>query len=331
MNTKPRSLIVALLVVCCAVGLWFWKHAKVTTTTGVRVALLQYVEHPALNEARDAFQQRLREAFEGSGQELSVRYENVQGDPTLMANLLASLDPEDFDVIVTLATPISQAAKQRFGTSGTPLVYGVITDPVSAGLVESIDMPGDNNTASSDRWPYRQQLELVQAFMGTSNRIGCLLNPGEANTQYAMRQTRAAAADLNIRLVEQPLFSLNDVAQAMLALQGKVDAIYIPADNTAMSAAPAIIRQAHEAGIPVFAGDPGTFRAGAVAGLGVSYKDVGIETANIVLRIVKEGISAGRIPVAVCKKPELMLDEKTATRLGLTIPAGLARPHDGRD
>jgi len=183
-----------------------------------------------------------------------------------------------------------------------------------------MDKPGDNNTASSDQWPYRQQLELIQEFMGSKNRLGCLFNPGEANTQYAMKQTRAAAADLKIQLVEQPLSSLNDVAQAISALQGKVDAIYIPADNTAMSAAPAIIRQAHGANIPVFAGDPGTFKSGAIAGLGVSYKDVGTETANIVLRIVNEKIPAGQIPVAVCKNPELMVDKEGVSKLGLKIP-----------
>ena len=240
-----------LLLVFAAGALWLWK-SRAPSKAGVRVALLQYLEHPALNEARDAFRNSLRERLERSGKELNLRYENTQGDPTLMANLLASLNPSNFDVIVTFATPISQAAKQRFGKSGTPLVYAVITDPVSAGLVDSMEKPGDNNTASSDQWPYGQQIELIREFMGSRNRVGCLFNPGEANTQYAMKQTRAAANDLKIQLVEQPLSSLNDVAQAISALQGRVDAIYIPADNTAMSAAPSIIRQAHEAGIPVF-------------------------------------------------------------------------------
>jgi putative ABC transport system substrate-binding protein len=183
-----------------------------------------------------------------------------------------------------------------------------------------MDKPGDNNTASSDQWPYREQMEMIHAIMGDKNRIGCLLNPGEANTQYAMKKVREAAGDLKLQLIEQPLSSVNDVAQAVTALQGRVDAIYIPADNTAMSAAPAIIHQADDANIPVFAGDPGTFRAGAVAGVGVSYTDVGIETANIVLQIVNNKTPAGQIPVALCKKPEVMVNKEKAAKQGLTIP-----------
>lgn len=319
MNTRTRALIICLLILCSVAGFWFWKRGE-PAKAGLRVALLQYVEHPALNEARDAFRKRLREELARFGKNLNLRYENVQGDPVLMGNLLASIDPSDFDVIVTFATPISQAAKQRFGKSGTPLVYAVITDPVSAGLVDSMEKPGGNNTASSDQWPYRQQMELIREFMGKKNRVGCLLNPGEANTQYAMKKTRDAAADLEIQLVEQPVSGLNDVVQAIAALQGKVDAIYIPADNTAMAAAPVIIRQAHEAHIPVFAGDPGTFESGAVAGLGVSYKDVGIGTANAVLRIANEKIPAGQIPVAVSEVPELMVDAEKAAMLGLKVP-----------
>ena len=319
MKTRFRIIIVGLLVICGVAGVWRWRH-YIPRPVGVRVALLQYVEHPALDEARNGFEQRLRAGLTNVGEQLNLHYVNVQGDPVLMQNVLASINPLDYDVIVTLATPISQAAKQKFAGSGTPLVYGVITDPVSAGLVDSMEKPGDNNTASSDQWPYRKQMQLIHDVMGTKNRIGCLLNPGEANTQYAMKKVREAAAELDLKLIEQPLSGVNDVIQAVTALQGRVDAIYIPADNTAMSAAPAIIHQAEEANIPVFAGDPGTFRVGAVAGVGVSYTDVGIETANIVLRIVNDKVSAGEIPVALCRTPEVMVNKEKAAKFGLRIP-----------
>lgn len=319
MKPKLRLIIISLIVVCGVAAIWLWKP-RAPQAKEVRVALLQYVQHPALDEARTAFEKRLREGLASVGKKLDLHYENVQGDPVLMQNVLASINPSDYNVIVTFATPISQAAKQKFGGSGTPLVYGVITDPVSAGLVDSMEKPGDNNTASSDQWPYREQMELIHDIMGSKNRIGCLLNPGEANTQYAMKKVRQAAAKLNLKLIEQPLSSVNDVIQAVAALQGRVDAIYIPADNMAMSAAPAIIHEADEANIPVFAGDPGTFRAGAVAGVGVSYTDVGIETANIVLDIINKKIPAGQIPVALCKKPEVMVDKEKAAKFGLTIP-----------
>jgi putative ABC transport system substrate-binding protein len=329
MNSKTRIAVgIVLLVAIGGILFWWLPHARHSSTSEVRVALLQYVAHPALDEARESFTHSLEKELGLHGKSLTLKYVNVQGDPNLMSNLFASITASDYDVIVTFATPISQAAKQKFGNSGTPLVYAIITDPVSAGLVDSMERPGANNTASSDQWPYKRQIELIREFMGNKNRIGCLWNPGEANSQYAMKKVRESAAELRVELVEQPLASVNDVTQAVLALHGKVDSVYIPADNTAMAAAPAIIRQAHEMGIPVFAGDPGTFKAGAVAGIGVSYKDLGTETASLVARIVLERVPAGEIPVAVSKNPELMVNQKVATKLGVGVPESVTKRRD---
>ena len=284
------------------------------------VAILQYVDHPGLDAARRGILDEFREQGLTEGKELTLTYRNAQGESTLMQNIVLATRQQRYDLIITLATPISQAIKHRDDSARTPVIYGVITDPVSAGLVASMDRPGDNNTASSDQWPYLDQMKLAASVFGKGATIGVLFNPGEVNTQYAMRQTRAAAQAVGISLEEKPVYSLNDVTQAIASFGDKVKAIYVPADNTAMAAAPAIAKLARDRHIALIAGDPGTFDAGAVVGLGVDYYDLGKQTGKTAIQILRGHVSAGSIPVAVVRNPTLMVNEKLARELSVSIP-----------
>jgi putative ABC transport system substrate-binding protein len=114
-----------------------------------------------------------------------------------------------------------------------------------------------------------------------------------------------------------------DVTLALSSIAGDIDVVYVPADNTAMAAAATIVKVADKFGVPTFAGDPGTFRAGAVVGLGVSYYDLGVQTAELALKILVNKANPGELPVAVVKNPKLMINKKKAHELGFTIPAKL--------
>jgi putative ABC transport system substrate-binding protein len=324
-RVPPRLMLAAAIAIAvimiCAVAVTL-PHPRNTRRT-TRIEILQYVDHPALNEAHAAFISRLSERGYVNGMGgVEIVTKNAQGDPNAMQNIVLSVDPTDCDVIFTLATPISQAVKRKFGHSQQlPVVYGVITDPVSAGLVESLEKPGDNNTATSDQWPYEAQMRIIREIFPKAKRVGVLLNPGEVNTQFAMKKTREAALKNSLELVERPISSLNDVQAAVLSLP-EVDVMYVPADNTAMAAAPAIIKLAMERGIPTIAGDPGTFEAGALAGVGVSYKELGQLSADVVVRILQME-HAGVIPVVTVQKPMIMVNVNLAKKMGVSIPTSV--------
>ncbi len=292
-----------------------------------KIALAQYIDHPGLNAARDGFNDRINEWLRTRKDSLEIDYYNSYGDNSMMQTIINDIYSKDYQLIITLATPISQAAKTKFLDKNVPMIYGVITDPVSAGLIQSMQKPGDNNTASSDQWPYYEQIKLIKDYFSNFKKIGVPFNPGEVNTQYAMKQIRDAANNLGIELVEKPLYNLNDVSTVINSFGNSVDAIFIPADNTAMAAAPTIILVAKRNNLPVIAGDPGTFNAGAIIGLGVSYYDLGTQTAEMAIKILN-GANAGSLPVAVVKNPELMINLEVAKELGVTIPNNLIEKAD---
>lgn len=287
-----------------------------------RVAILQYVDHPGLDAARKGIIEKLAERGLKDGENTTITYRNSQGDSALMQNIVDTTLSEKHDLIITLATPISQAIKRK-SDGTTPIIFGVITDPVSAGLVESMDKPGGNYTASSDQWPYRRQIELIRTVLPDAKTVGVPWNPSEVNSQYAMKQVRKAADAIGLNIREVPISNLNEVPQAISSLAGKVDVVYIPADNTAMAAAPSIIKRASDIGVPVIAGDPGTFEAGAIAGLGVSYEDLGRQTGAVAANIVLNDLSPADVPVIVVKNPILMLNPSVAQKFRITFQQSL--------
>lgn len=293
-----------------------------------RVAIAQFISHPALDAARDGFIKQMQGAGFVEGKNITYDVMNAQGDTISVQNITTKVINGNYDLILTLATPISQAIKKRAVNSKTPIIYGIITDPVSAGLVNSMDKPGDNNTASSDQWPYKKQMELIAMNYPKIKKVGILMNPGEVNTQYAMNEVRKAAKELNLALIEKPIYALNDVQNSLASIINKIDIVYIPADNTAMSAAPMIIKIAKKYNIPTLAGDPGTFDSGATLGLGVDYTDLGKETANTAIKILVDKSKPGDIPVAVVRNPKLMINKKIARELNFNIPNNLLKQAD---
>lgn len=285
-----------------------------------RIAVCQYVHHPSLDKARKGFLEELSRLGYVEGRNVEVEYFDAKGDIDLASQIANEVAAGNYRVIFSLATPMSQLLKEKTAGTGVPIVFGAVTDPVSAGLVGSLERPGANVTGTSDRWPYYEQLTLIREVLPYVERLGVVFNPSEANTQYAMGQTRMAAERLGLLLVEMPVSSADDVYRAAEITAKQCQAFYVPADNTAMAAASTIVKVANKHKLPVVAGDPGTFEQGCLIGLGVGYYNLGVESARIVDRVINKGTSAGDIPVITSQDANLMVNVAVARRLGVVIP-----------
>jgi len=319
MKAKKRKLSVILLLGVIAVVFVAYFYTK-SDKDLYSVAIAQYIDHPGLDAVRKGFYDQMSKLGYIENKSIKYDYQNCQGDGVLTQNISNKFSNGNYDVIFSIATPITQALKKGTSKNQKPIVFGAITDPISAGLVSSLENPKENLTGTSDVWPYYKQLELIKRIMPNVQRVGVLFNPGEANTTYAMEQTRSAAKELGFELIEAPITGINEIRTGILNIANKVDAFYVTADNTTMAGASAIVKTATEKGIPVFAGDPGTFDAGCVAGLGVSYYNLGVANANMVNDILKNGKKTAEIPIVVSDAPELMVNLLVAQKLNVTIP-----------
>jgi len=283
----------------------------------VFVATTAIVEHPALDAARDGVRDELKANGYEEGKNLRFEYESAQGNPATAAQIARKLVGEKPNVIVPISTPSAQAVVAA--TKDIPVVFTAVTDPVGAKLVADAKKPGGNVTGVTDLSPIGKHLELIQEITPQAKRIGVLHNPGEANSLSLLQLLKAEADPRGLAIVEAPATKSSDVLSAAQSLIGKADVMYVPTDNTIVSALEAVIRAATDNNIPVYAADTDSVPRGAMAALGFNYYDVGRQTGKIVLRILK-GEKPGDIPVEGIETTELYVNLKAAERMGVTIP-----------
>jgi len=283
----------------------------------VYVATTAIVEHPALDAVRDGIKQALNDNGY-SGDNLKFTYESAQGKPDIAAQIARKMVGDAPDIIVAIATPSAQAAVTA--SSSIPVVFSAVTDPLAAKLIPSLKQPGGNVTGLSDMANLKEHLELIKAFVPNIKTLGIPYNPGETNSVSMLAAMKVEAAAMGIKIVEAAAPKSSDVMIATKQLVGKVDAIYCPIDNTIISAVESVVKVGIDAQIPVFAGDTDTVARGAVAAVGYDYFDLGRQTGDIVVRILK-GEKPGSIDVKMAKGTNLYVNPKMAAMMGTQIPA----------
>jgi putative ABC transport system substrate-binding protein len=281
------------------------------------VAITAIVEHPALDAVRDGIKKGLADLGYKEGADVTFAYETAQGNPATAAQIARQFIGEAPDVIVAISTPSAQAVAAA--TKDVPLIFSAVTDPLAAGLVASAEQPGGNVTGVSDMAPIADHIALIKEITPNVERLGVLYNPGEANSVSSLASVRQEANKVGIVVVDGPATKSADVQAAARSLIGKVDAIYVPTDNTIVSALESAIGVAREAKLPLYAADTDSVARGALAAVGFNYFDVGVETAALVDRVLK-GDAPGTIPVVFASGTDLQVNKATAEAIGVTLP-----------
>lgn len=310
----------ALRIVLTSLLCWLLLPLPVTAAQ-YSVSFNQIVEHPAL----DAVRQGIKDELTDQGYSVVYHEHTAQGN-IATANLIArQILDEDPDVAVGIATPTAQACAQAL--TSTPLIFAAVTDPVGAGLVDSLEQPGGNISGTTDLSPIDRQLELILKFIPELERIGVIYNSGEANSVTLVDILKREAAARGITVAEATVSNSAGVSQAAKSLIGRAEAIYIPTDNTVVSAFEAITQVGYIAQLPVFAADTDSVARGAIAALAVDYYLMGRQTGEMVARVF-EGADPGTMPVETLREFQIHMNPVSSLKMGLEIPASLLQEAD---
>jgi putative ABC transport system substrate-binding protein len=207
-------------------------------------------------------------------------------------------------------------------TSEIPVVFTAVTDPLGAKLVSDLQKPGANVTGMSDLSPIAKHLELIKEVTPNAKKIGVPFNPGEANAVTLVDLLKSEGAKMGYEIVEAPAPKSSDVLAAAQSLVGKSDVIYVPTDNTIVSALEAVIQVGADNKLPVFAGDTDSVKRGAIAAIGFNYYDVGRQTGQIVARVLK-GEKPGDIAVQGVEITELYVNPGAAAQMGVELSSDI--------
>ena len=277
------------------------------------IGITQLLSHPSLDQSREGFMDALKEA----GVNATYDEKNAQGDQSTAADIAGSFASGNYDLILAIATPTAQATAQAI--SDKPILFTAVTDPVDAGLVKSMDAPGANITGTSDANPVKEQLELIKEINPDAKKIGVPYSPGEANSLVQVQWAKDAAAGLGLEIVEGPATTSADVLQAVESLKD-TDAIYVPTDNIVVAALETVLQFGETNKIPVYGAEGDSVERGALATVGLSYYELGKQTGEMAVKILKDGADPATMPVETQKETVLYVNEGAAKRMDVTIP-----------
>lgn len=277
------------------------------------VSITQIVEHPALDNARKGFMDGLKE----TGVDARYNVHIAQGNAATNVQIAGQMLDEKPNLVLAIATPGAQVCAQKI--KDIPVVFTAVSDPVGAGLVKTMDAPGGNLTGMTDMPPVEKQLELIKVIVPKAAKLGVVYNAGEANSVSQVNAVKAAAAKMGLSVVEATVTNSGGVFQAAKSLVGKVDAVYVPLDNTVVSAFESLVKVSEENKLPLFSSDNESVAKGAIAALAVDYYAMGKQTAAMAKKIL-DGAKPADLPVESLKNLDVHLNLKAAKAQGVAVP-----------
>ena len=289
-----------------------------------KVGIVKYVDDASLDQIESAIQAEL----DAKGQELGVTFDyadytkNGQADSTTLNQIASDLVADKVDVIIPIATPAALIMQTATEENQIPVVFSAVSDPVSAGLVDSLDAPGSNVTGTSDALNVEAIIDLMLAANPDLKKLGLLYDQGQDSSKSAIASAEAYCQEKGIEVVEKTGTTNDEIALAADALiAAGVDAVFTPTDNTVMTAELAIYEKFVDAKIPHYAGADSFALNGAFCGYGVNYITLGTATADIVVDILVNGADPAATPVQIMSSGIAMVNTETAEAIGLDYSA----------
>ena len=282
-----------------------------------KIGICNYVDDASLNQIVDNLESRLKEIGDEKGVNFDISYDNCNADANVMEQIISDFQADGVDLMVGVATPVAMRMQASTEGTDTPVVFSAVSDPVGAGLAESMDAPGANITGTSDALNTNAILDLMFVANPDIKKVGLLYSQSEDSSKKPIEDAKAYLDEKGIEYVEKTGTNNTEVTQAADALiAAGVDAVFTPTDNTVMTAELAIYEKFIDAGIPHYCGADSFALNGAFCGYGVDYAKLGVETADMVIEVL-QGADPATTPIKTFDNGIATVNTETAEALGI--------------
>ena len=281
------------------------------------IGVIQYVQHVALDSAREGFVQALADNGFVDGEGIVLDVQNAQADASNLATISDRFVANNVDLVLAIATPAAQSIAGK--TTTIPILGTAITDYVAARLVNSNEVPGTNVSGTTDMNPVADQIKLLKELFPDTKTVGVLYTSSEDNSVLQAKMAKEAIEAEGMVYTEVTVTNSNDVQQATQSIVEECDAIYIPTDNVFASSMPVVYEVATAAKKPLIGGEAGMVQAGGLATLGINYYDLCYQTGLMAIRVLN-GEDISKMPIETATKMNYTFNSTYAEAIGYTIP-----------
>lgn len=311
---RMMTLLIALLML--ALMLPAMAETKVPV-----IGILQYVQHPALDAAREGFIKGLADEGFVEGENIKLDIQNANADQSTASTIADHFIGQDTDLVLAIATPAAQALANK--TSTMPILATAVTDFIAAGLVKSYDAPGFNVSGTTDMNPVEAQVRLVKRLVPEAKTLGLLYTSSEINSKIQADLAKAEAELLGLEVIEVTVNNTNDVQQAAISILEQVDALYVPTDNIIAASMPLVAEEAVTRKVPIIVGEENQVLSGGTATEGLSYFKLGVQTGHMAAKLLRGEAKIGEMPIETQSEFETLINKTFMDAVGLTIPDDL--------
>lgn len=321
MKRTSSKLIAGSLLVLCLFCSGLLPPILLAQPRERTIAVSQFMLHPAL----DALLKGFRETLQGDGFQVKYHIHIANGDEASNIEITKRIASEHPDLVLALSTPSAQACHKHL--PDVTILFSAVTDPVGAGLVASLEQPGPKITGMTDMSPVELHMALMQDLQPNLKKLGVLYNASEANSLSVVRAVQEECRKRRVEVVLKTVQKKENVAEAAAALVGESDAIYVPTDNTVVSAIETVARICGRNRRPLYAADVDSVPRGALVSLAIDYYGMGRQTARMAERLFR-GEAPSSMPVESQEDFRIHVNLKAAALMGIELPVSLLQSAD---
>ena len=290
--------------------------------TTFKIGICNFVDDASLNQIIANIREQLAVIAAEKGVTFEIKEDNCNLDGSVMQQIIANFIADEVDLMIGVATPVAMTMQGMTEDTGIPVVFAAVSDPVGAGLVDSLEAPGANITGTSDYLDTNSVFNLIFAADPDASKIALLYNPSE---DASTAPIAAAKEILEARGVAYKEYSGSNISEVILAadalIADEMDAVFTPTDTTIMAAELAIYEALAEAGIPHYTGADSFALNGAFLGYGVDYANLGRETANMISAILLDGADPAALAVMTFDNGTATVNVETCAAIGFDYDA----------
>ena len=284
-----------------------------------KIGICNYVEDASLNQIVNNIESELKNLEETYNVKFEVEIENGNGDATIINQIISNFVSRDVDMMVGIATPVALAMQSASEESGIPFIFAAVSDPVGAGLVESLDNPNSITTGTSDYLDTTAVLDMI-LMLNDTKQIGLLYDASQDSSTKAISDAKAYLDSKGIAYKEYTGTNTSEISLAVSSLiSDGIKDVFTPTDNTIMTAELAIYEELASNGVRHFTGADSFALNGAFIGYGTNYIELGKQTADMIGDILVNDKDISSYPVKVFDDGTVTINSETCSMLGLDI------------
>ncbi|MDY5845958.1 MAG: ABC transporter substrate-binding protein [Bariatricus sp.] len=284
-----------------------------------KIGICQQLEHPALDQATQGFEDACKEKF---GEEnVTFDLQNGQGEQANCATIANNFVADNVDLILANATTALQCSAAA--TDSIPILGTSVTDYATAlDITDWSGATGMNISGTSDLAPIDEQAKMMLELLPDVKTVGILYCSAEPNSAYQAKLFTEAMEAEGVACKEFTAADSNEIQSVVTSAIEECDALYIPTDNTMAGNTEVINNICLPAKKPIIAGEQGICSGCGIATLSISYYDIGYRAGEMAYEILVNGADVSTMDIEFAPEVTKMYNPTICDELGITIPDG---------